>query len=73
MSCTRWGALTLDLARVRRAYVTGLTLNGYDPGRPESLGLMQSCTASLRSLLTLDNTAFVAAVDAVGIPDPQSR
>jgi hypothetical protein len=59
------------LARVRAAYVTGLTINGYDPGRPENLGLMQSCTASLQSLWTFDDTAFVAAVDAVAIPDPQ--
>ena len=52
-------------------YITGLVINGYDPGRPENVGLTQSCAASIVHL-GIDRTAtFTAAADAVGIADPQ--
>jgi hypothetical protein len=59
------------VGRARTAYITGFTINGYDPGRPENQGLMHSCTATLTGAQTFDNAAFLAAVDAVGLADPQ--
>ncbi len=60
------------LSRGRAAYTTGLTINGYDPGRPENQGLAHSCTVALLGVQTSDDSTFVAAVDDVGRPDPQS-
>lgn len=65
----RWGD-TDSLSLSRAAYITGLTINGYDPGRPENLGLMQSCVATLNDVRIDDNATFTAAVDGVAVPDP---
>jgi hypothetical protein len=61
------------LDRDRAAYVTGLTINAHDPTHADSQGLMQSCTAFLTGARVLDNAAFIAAVDGVGLPDPQGQ
>jgi hypothetical protein len=61
------------LDRDRAAYVTGLTINAHDPTHPDSQRLMQSCTAFLTGARVLDNAAFVAAVDGVGLPDAMGR
>ncbi len=62
----------IPFRRGRAPYVAGLVINGFDPGRPENLGLTHSCTITILHVGIDDHTAtFTAAVDAVGIPDPQ--
>ena len=68
------GALHYGEIRFRQGrapFITGLVINGYDPGRPENVGLAHSCTVAILHV-GIDRTAtLTAGADAVGIADPQ--